>query len=121
MRILVALICLIALPCHAADKVWLTGKLLENRTSILQTYSAEKGSGGTSNHKVSDIEIDAGDRIYFTRGIANFGWSKVPQVTENAPIQYRIEKDHVFILDDKGKEIKLTLVKVRMKDLPTKP
>jgi hypothetical protein len=118
MKNLVIFLCLLATSCFAADKVWLTGKLLDDSTSTVQTYSQSNGNGQTWNHAISDIAIDAGDRIYFARGVASFRWSKVPKVTENAPIQYRINKDNLYIIDDKGKEIKLSLTKTRMKDSP---
>jgi hypothetical protein len=119
MKNIVLLLCLLAIPCFAADKVWLSGKLLDDSTSTVQTYSQSNGTGQTWNHAVSDLAIDAGDRVYFARGVASFRWSKIPRVTENAPIQFRIDKDHLFIIDDKGKEIKLSLVKTRMKDQPS--
>lgn len=118
MKKMLIFLCLFALPCAAANKIWLTGKLLEDNTSTMQTYSQNNGNGNTWNHKISDLAIDAGDRIYFARGVASFRWSKVPHVTENAAIQYRIDKDHLYILDDKGKQIKLSIVKTRMKDAP---
>jgi hypothetical protein len=112
---------LCALASHASDKTWLTGKLLSYDDHTVQTYAANNGNGQTYNHEVSDLAIDTGDRILFVRGVANFRWSRVPNVTENAPISYRIDKDKVYILDDKGKEIKLSLVKTRLKDASPTP
>jgi hypothetical protein len=120
MKKLILAICLLAIPCAASDKIWLTGKLIEEKNSTVQTYAQANGTGSTNVYPVWDLEVDAGDRIYFAQGYQKWRWSKVPHVTENATIQYRIEKDHLFIMDDKGKELKLVLIKTRMKDSATK-
>lgn len=54
--------------------------------------------------------IDAGEYIYASHDVRR-SKDKTPPLTINGPVQFAIEKDHVYIKDEDGKEHDTKLIK----------
>lgn len=54
--------------------------------------------------------------MYFAERTLNWGWQKLPRVTENGPVAWMLKgKDELVLKDDRGKEFTLTITKSRLK------
>jgi len=63
--------------------------------------------------------IDAGEYLYESQEIRK-SRDRTPPLTVNGPVQFVIEKDHVYIRDEEGKEHDTKLVKKTLKASPGK-
>jgi hypothetical protein len=114
--ILVAL--LLCLPAVAKDRVWQTGKLLDIQTQQ-QTLRTRAGD------QLFYYTIESAEFLYLVSHLPSkarvpmfYDALKPPQpadLTINAPVKFAIEKDKFYLLDDKGKTIKVELLKKALK------
>lgn len=88
------------------ERRWETGKLLDmHQSSVVGTAI------GATNIRLRGFEmyvIEAGEYIYESREVR---MSPTPLLTVNGPVLFAIEKDHVYIKDEKGKEHNTDLIK----------
>lgn len=131
--VLVACLCLSA-PSSAAEKKreWQTGKVLD--TNRLSSYAGSVGSasgtatsiGDTTYGQVSgssravyrqyqDYLIEIGDYVYVCSERLRWKWSKPAMLTVNGPVKAAIEKKHLYLLDEDGKEHETTISKKILK------
>ena len=118
MKILLSVLCLCALV-YAKDKPrdWKTGTLLEvSMEKHSRLVGSTHGSNGTINGSIHErrddstyYHIDAGDLIYIAKRTLTSRHDKQLKVTTNAPIKYALVGDDFYILDEDGKEHKLSL------------
>ena len=137
-KIALTLLCvLLAVPAFAATaRDWQSGTLLE--------VEQEKVPSGTVSHSNSDVTAkDKGDKtqysgsktttttqdydtfqIYTVEGGGNvytakeqllFPWSKPANITVGEKLNYVVDKNRMYLLDDDGKEHKAKITKVKMK------
>ncbi len=81
------------------------------------TYSGNTTGSDTAVYRVyQTYVIESDSYIYVAREHIKWRWSKAANVTVNGPIRYALEKDHVFILDEDGKEHEARLTKKILKE-----
>jgi hypothetical protein len=122
-RILPALSVLVLLCASSAsakkERQWQTGTLLDmNQASV---YAGDVivpnnlGAVSIARRRVSETYvIDAGAYVYESQEIRR-SRDRTPSLTVNGPVQFAIEKDHVYIRDEEGKEHDTKLVKKTLK------
>ena len=113
------------------ERQWQTGKVLDanrektnagtvNSSAVSATSSGSNTSGsvsGTSTavYRVSTYVIEAGDYIYQCQEHLKWKWSKPAQLTVNAPVQFAIEKDRLYIKSEDGSEHETKIIKMTLK------
>jgi hypothetical protein len=60
--------------------------------------------------------IESDSYIYVARERLRWKWSKPADLTINGPIRFAVEKDHIFILDEDGKEHEGRITKKVLKE-----
>lgn len=119
------------------ERQWQTGKLLD--TNQGRVYAGNVGSasgsattsgnttyGNTSGHSTAVYRlyetyvIDAGDYVYESQEHLKWRWSKAATLTVNGPVQFAIEKDHIYIKSEDGSEHDTKLFKKTLKPPPGK-
>jgi hypothetical protein len=117
---LCTILCLVlSVPAFASHepKEYQTGKFVSLQSRPVTTgshtsYSDYGADTTTSQVLVNDMSIAGADGyIYVVRSVEHWRWSHNPQVTENASVQYRIEKRDFYFVDESNKEIKCKIVK----------
>lgn len=125
---LVVLLLTVSPLFHAKDAKaqWNTGKLLSvdreqwTSTDRRTTSGSVDGSGNisattresTSEHHSFQVVVDDGQFTYFAERTLDW-WQRKPLLTENAEVKWRLDKDKFILLDERGKEFKMKLVKKR--------
>ena len=119
---------------------WQTGKVLDtNRdrayagsvgnasgtatTSGDTTYANASGSSIPVYRVYETYAIESSDFIYVCEERIRWKWSKPADLTVNGPVQFAIEKDHLFIKGDDGKEHETKIVKkiLKQQQAPSAP
>jgi hypothetical protein len=114
MRDSLKIFCAVILLCvlgMAADH-WNKGTVLQYRQNTFTTDTSRDETG----HTIYSLAIDGGDRIYFVEKTLNFAWQKVPTLTENGVVEWRLKGKDMLIRDDKGKEFAAPIVETRLKE-----
>lgn len=96
----------------------------EWKTGTLFDTTSEKGkrlvgSGGSIHERRDDATyyaIESGDIIYTLKRTLTSRHDKQLRVTINGPVKFAIEKDDFYLLDEDGKEHKLSLESKRLKE-----
>lgn len=99
-----------------AAESWSHGKVLQYHRNTFSTNTPTNQTGVETGHTTYSLQIDAGDRIYSVERTLNFAWQKVPTLTENGPIDWRLKGKGMVIRDDNGKEFTVTIVETRLKE-----
>ena len=86
---------------------WREGKLVNVDAGTLT-----RKNGKPSPVRIFRLAVDAGDKVYE----GEESGKKAPRVEVNSPIQYAIDKDHLYIKDAQGKTHKLSLLKTTRKE-----
>ena len=98
-------------------EVWIQGKLINvDVGSYTRTTSSPYVNNGqliTHRVKVFTYSVGAGEKIYQAEG--NFPPTAI-RVDVNGPLEYRLDKDHLYIKDADGKSHKLDLIKTTRKE-----
>jgi hypothetical protein len=125
---------LVALCCHAAlgaEKVrdWQTGKILDSQRSryfsgTVGTANNAKAEGGWAGYGIQqNASVRAACQRYVTFLIEGDTYaylaeehlqelsSKPANLTVNQPVKFAVEKWKLFVIDDKGKEHEMKIVK----------
>lgn len=136
MRLSAVLIALLVLAPTSStknrDRQWQTGKVLD--ASRRSTYAGSRESGNasttatgdtsntnyngdsTANYSIREVYvIEARGYIYECSERIQWIWSKPAAVTINGPIQFAIEKDHLYIKSEDGSEHNTTITKKTLK------
>lgn len=126
-RILVLnLLLALSVPLLAKKPVldWRTGTLLsvqmEHGTRVVSstnTYTHDTTVGSARND-ATFYEIDAGDFIYVAKRTLYLRHDRQLHVTTNASVKFALSGDDFYLMDDEGKEHKLTLEEKRAKPSP---
>jgi hypothetical protein len=100
---------------------WHTGTLLsvqmEHGTRVVSstnTYTHDTTVGSARND-ATFYEIDAGDFIYVAKRTLYLRHDRQLHVTTNANVKFALSGDDFYLMDDEGKEHKLTLEEKRAK------
>ena len=59
--------------------------------------------------------VDGGDKIYAISRLLKYRWNKEANVTVNGPVKFAIEGNHMYLLDDDGREHKAKIIKKTLK------
>jgi hypothetical protein len=123
-RMLVSsLLLALAVPLFAKKPVldWRTGTLLsvqmEHGTRVVSstnTYTHDTTVGSARND-ATFYEIDAGDFIYVAKRTLYLRHDRQLHVTTNTSVKFALLGDDFYLMDDQGKEHKLTLEEKRAK------
>jgi len=100
-------------------EVWKQGKLINvdvgSYTRTTSSPFVNKGQIITHRDRVFTYSVDAGDKIYQAEEVGGPSATAI-RVDVNGPVEYRIDKDHLYIKDPDGKSHKLDLVKTTRKE-----
>jgi hypothetical protein len=110
----VAWIALLATSLFAKDPIdWNQGKLLKLDIGSQSKVAGVNGIIGTAVRLVFTYTVDGGDRVYDGRIT---GRRDEIHIEVNAPLQYAVDKDHLYIKDSDGKSHKLNLIRTTRKE-----
>jgi DnaJ-class molecular chaperone len=127
MRVLLCtfLIAAFAAPCVAEkvhDSDWKTGKLTDVRfekdSRIVGGVNQNNGVVTQRRNDSTYYEIDAGDLVYVVKQALRHKHDKQLNLTVNAPVKYAIVKGDFYVLDEDGKQQKLSIEKKTLKATP---
>jgi|SRR5579885_2547991 uncharacterized protein YxeA len=120
-RCLLAVIALLSCVC-LAEKIqasdWKAGTLIEQRSEDGSNVAGTNGNVQTYHYTNTYYKIDGGDMIYVAVRNIHLRWDKLLKLTVNAPIKYCVKGDSVYVLDEEGKEHKLSLDQKILKQTP---
>lgn len=101
-------------PLHAKDREWQTGLLIDVQSqNIGRLYQ-----GTTLRHDTWEYSIDDGKYVWVLQRELHLRGDKPLFVTVNAPVKFVIDKHDAYLLDDDGKEHKLSLLSKMLKKSP---
>ena len=97
------------LPFHAAPRA--------PRSFLFDLLHGSNGprASGSQRRRVFTYSIDAGDKVYQAEEVGRRN-AKAIRVDVNGPVDYRLDKDHLYIRDPDGKSHKLDLIKTTRKE-----
>jgi hypothetical protein len=76
------------------------------------TYQGSTNSSQTALYKVYETFLIEGDTYaYVAQERLRWKWSKPANLTVNGPVEYAVEKQKLFVIDDDGKEHEMEIVK----------
>ena len=84
-------------------------------TSGGTTYGNAGGSSTAVYRVYETYTIDAGDYIFVCEEHIKWRWSKPALLTVNGPVQFAMEKDHIYIKSEDGSEHETKIVKKILK------
>lgn len=99
------------------DLAWQTGKLVNSESEHGQKLASAYnwGNGTTTfHHKRNDATyymIETDTMVYVAKRTLTSRYDKQLDITENAPVKFGISGQDLYLLDDKGKEHKLSIEK----------
>jgi hypothetical protein len=121
-------LCIVPVSGKEKERHWQAGKVVD--TSRNSVYAGEVGSAngsattsgdttyGTANGSSTAVyrvyetyTIDAGNFIYVCQEHIRWRWSKPAALTINGPVQFAIEKDHLYIKGEDGSEHETKIIK----------
>lgn len=99
------------------ERQWQTGKLLDMKGVNVTFLGGDAvPSSSVARSRINEIYlIDAGEYIYESKEASRSSRDKTPPFTVNGPVQFAIEKDHVYIKDEAGKEHDTKLIRKTLK------
>ena len=114
------------------ERQWQTGKLLDTdrdrtyagtvddasgsaTTSGNTTYGNASGTSTAIYRVYETYTIEAGNYVYVCQERLKWRWSKAALVTVNAPVQFAIEKDRIYIKSEDGTEHETKIIKKILK------
>lgn len=119
------LIAAFAAPCVAEkihDSDWKTGKLTDVRfekdSRVVGVANRNNGVVTQRRNDSTYYEIDAGDLVYVVKQTLRHRGDKQLKLTVNAPVKFAIVKDDFYVLDEDGKQQKLSIEKKTLKATP---
>jgi hypothetical protein len=93
------------------NRAWQTGTLLDVSVNSVASIQGVNGIINTARVNYWSYTLDAGDRVYVGER-----WSRKPvQLEINGPIQFAVEKDHIFIMDHERREFRVNIIKTTLK------
>jgi hypothetical protein len=130
------LVLVVTVWAQAQTRNWQTGTLLETeQQKILEgsttnkaingnakngNYSQDSTTTKTDNYDTYQVfTIGSGQKVYVARERLFFPWSKPALSTVGEPVKFAVEKNNLYIMDAEGKQHKLGIVKVSLKETPT--
>jgi hypothetical protein len=112
MKRLIALAILL-LCCNCAlskERIWQAGKLLDpnSQTQIAETAISNEKAQNSSNQT---YQIESAQYIYICNKPLPNGRSKSIDLVVNVPFMFAVRGKTIYILDSKGKEHKIDIIK----------
>ena len=92
-------------------RAWQTGTLMDVSVNSVDSVHGVNGIINTTRINFWSYTLDAGDRVY----VGEHRSRKPIQMEVNGPIQFAVEKDHIFVLDHERKEFRLNIIKTTLK------
>ena len=102
---------LVAASAGIKERAWQTGTLLDVSVNSVASVQGVNGIINTARVNFWSYTLDAGDRVY----VGERRSRKPVQLEINGPIQFAVEKDHIFILDHERRELRLNIIKTTLK------
>ncbi|MGC9951420.1 MAG: hypothetical protein ABSF64_34115 [Bryobacteraceae bacterium] len=102
---------LVTASAGGKSRTWQTGTLMDVSVNSVDSVHGVNGIINTTGINFWSYTPDAGDRVY----VGEQRSRKPIQLEVNAPVQFAVEKDHVFILDHERKEFRLNIIKTTLK------
>ena len=96
------------------ERRWQTGKLLDMKQVNVTFLGGDLGVPRAGSRVNQTYLIDAGEYSYASQDVRR-SKDKTPPFTLNGPVQFAIEKDHLYIKDEDGKEHDTKLIKKTLK------
>ncbi len=80
------------------------------------TYNSNSNTRRQARYGMEEVEVvDSGDKVYVISRLLKYRWNKEANVTVNAPVKFAIEGNHMYLLDEDGREYKTKIMKKRLK------
>jgi hypothetical protein len=109
--ILGASVSFFALHATASDSGWHSGRLLQHSSASREVVHGDEKTGPV----MTIIEVDDGSHLYFMRCTAWMDWSKVPSLTDQSLLSFRVNGNRAYIKDDHGVSFRLKIETVQIK------
>lgn len=95
------------------EREWQTGALLDTQGS--RVYLGTFG-GSTVHYGINEVEvIDVGKCVYYVGRVLKWRWNKTANLTVNAPVQFAIQGQTMYLLDESGRQHKTLIIKKVLK------
>jgi hypothetical protein len=136
----VLLVLVFSLTVFAKDKerAWQTGKVIDTSGNRVFAGTLDSASGsattngdttyGNANGNSTAVyrvyetyTIEAGDYVFTCQEHIKWRWSKPAMLTVNGPVQFAVEKNHLYIKSEDGSEHETTIIKRISKPQPSAP
>jgi hypothetical protein len=111
----VACLLMVAALSAKEPEDWKQGKLINVDIGSYSRTFGVNGQINTQRRRVFTYSIDAGDKVYQAEEVGRRN-AKAIRVDVNGPVDYRLNKDHLYIRDPDGKSHKLDLIKTTRKE-----
>lgn len=112
---LCGIIWLLAFALLAKDpSEWKQGKLLNLDIGSQSKVAGVDGIVTTRVRRVFTYSVDGGDRIFDGQEVSGKDGKPI-HIEVNGPVEYAIDKDHLYLKDSDGKSHKLDLVRTTRK------
>ena len=111
------LMAFLAVPEESGPKDrWSTGTLIDTTAEKgLRLWSSSSGMTVEKRNDATYYEIDAGEVIYVAKRTLTKRWDKQIKVTINAPVKFMVDGSSLFLLDEDGKQHKMSVEKKILK------
>lgn len=93
---------------------WKQGQLVNLDAGSQSKVTGVNGIVKTRIRRVFTYSVDAGDRIYDGQEVAGRGGKPI-HVDVNGPVEYAVDKDHLYLRDSDGKPHRLDLLRTTRK------
>jgi hypothetical protein len=107
-------------PKPAVQRNWETGKLIDTQQSrALAGFTGNKTSfgvyGNVAYRVTQNYMIEGPKYTYFCEEPIRWRWSKPANLTVNGPVQYAVDKNKLYVLDEDSKEHTLKIMRKELK------
>jgi hypothetical protein len=118
----------LTVPCIAEkipDSDWHSGTLVDVRfekdSRIVGVANQNSGILTQRRNDSTYYEIDAGEIVYVVKQSLTHRHDKQLKLTINAPVKFAVVKNDFYLLDEDGKQQKLSIEKKTLKTKPETP
>jgi hypothetical protein len=99
------------LETAASDDGWHSGRLLQHSSASREVVHGY----GKDGPVMSIMEVDDGSHLYFMQCTAWMDWSKVPSLTDQSLLRFRVKGQRAYIKDDLGVSFRLKIQRIETK------
>jgi hypothetical protein len=102
------------LEAAASDDGWHSGRLVQHSSGSREVVHGS----GKDGPVMSVMEVDDGSHLYFMQCTAWMDWSKLPSLTDQSLLWFKVKGHRAYIKDDLGVSFRLKIERVEPKAGP---